>query len=52
VAAGHVIRNRRWLAVAVVIALLAVDIGYGIYLQVYGVKHGIDSGLPQLVNGE
>jgi hypothetical protein len=52
VAAGHVIRNRRWLAAAVVIALLAVDIGYGIYLQVYGVKHGIDSGLPQLVNGE
>jgi len=43
VASGHVLRGRRRLAVAVVALLLAVDIGYGIYLQAYGVKHGLDT---------
>jgi hypothetical protein len=43
VAAAWVVRNRRRLALATVVALLAVDLGYGIYLQAYGVKHGLDS---------
>jgi hypothetical protein len=43
VAAAHVLRGRRRLALATVIALLAVDIGYGVYLDAYGVKHGLDT---------
>ncbi len=43
VAAAWVLRARPRLAVATVVALLAVDVGYGIYLQVYGVQHGIDT---------
>ena len=43
VAAAYVLRGRRRLALATVIVLLAVDIGYGIYLQAYGVKHGLDT---------
>ena len=43
VAAGHVLRGRSRLALATVIVLLAVDVGYGIYLQAYGVKHGLDT---------
>ena len=43
VAAGHVLRPRPRLALAVVLALLAVDIGYGVYLQAYGVQHGLDN---------
>jgi hypothetical protein len=43
VASAHVLRHRPRLALAVVLALLAVDVGYGVYLQVYGVQHGIDT---------
>ena len=43
VAAAWVLRNRPRLAVATVVALLAVDIGYGVYLQAYGVRHGLDT---------
>jgi hypothetical protein len=43
VASAHVLRSRRRLAIVAVAALLAVDIGYGIYLQAYGVKHGLDT---------
>jgi hypothetical protein len=43
VAAGHVLSDRPKLAVTTVVALLAVDIGYGIYLQAYGVHHGLDT---------
>lgn len=43
VAAAWVLRGRHRLAVATVIALLAVDAGYGIYLQAYGVQHGVDT---------
>jgi hypothetical protein len=43
VASGWVLRDRRRLALATVIALLAVDIGYGVYLQAYGVQHGLDN---------
>lgn len=49
VAAAHVIRDRRRLALATVILLFAVDIGYGIYLQVYGVQHGLDTSLSQSI---
>jgi hypothetical protein len=42
VAAAHVIKDRRRLALATVVALLAFDLAYAIYLQEYGVQHGID----------
>ena len=42
VAAATVVRHRRRLALALVITLFALDVGYGIYLQAYGVQHGID----------
>jgi len=42
VAAAHVIKDRRRLALVTVISLLAWDVGYAIYMQVYGVQHGID----------
>jgi hypothetical protein len=41
VATAHVLRGRRRLALVTVIALFALDIGYGVYLQAYGVQHGI-----------
>jgi hypothetical protein len=47
VAAGWVLRPRPRLATLTVIALLAVDIGYGIYLQAYGVTHGLDTPVAQ-----
>lgn len=43
VAAAWVLRSRPRLAVLSVAALLAVDVGYGIYLQVHGVSHGLDT---------
>ncbi len=43
VAAAWVVRDRRRLALVLVIGLFAVDLGYGIYMQAYGVSHGIDS---------
>lgn len=43
VAAGWVLRSRPRLAVATVVALLAMDVGYGVYLQAYGVQHGVDA---------
>lgn len=49
VSAAWVVRNRRRLALALVIGLFALDLGYGIYMQAYGVTHGIDksaSGVP------
>jgi hypothetical protein len=49
VAAGHFVRGRSRLALATVIALLAVDVGYGIYLQVYGVAHGLDTSISRPV---
>lgn len=42
VATGIALIGRRRLAIATVVALLAVDVGYGIYLQAYGVQHGLD----------
>lgn len=43
VAAAHVLRERRRLTIVAVALLLAMDIGYGVYLQAYGVQHGLDS---------
>lgn len=46
VAAAYAVRNRRRLAVATVIGLLALDCGYAVYMQVHGVKHGLDTTAP------
>ena len=43
VAAAWVVRDRRRWALALVVGLLALDLGYAIYMQAYGVSHGIDS---------
>jgi hypothetical protein len=43
VGSAHVLDGRRRLALATVLVLFAVDAGYGIYLQVYGVQHGLDT---------
>ncbi len=41
VAAATVLQGRRRLAILTVTLLLAMDVGYAIYMQVYGVQHGI-----------
>lgn len=46
VAAAYALRERRRLALSAVIALLAMDAGYAVYMQVHGVKHGLDSNGP------
>jgi hypothetical protein len=46
VAAAHVVRHRRGWAAAMVAALLALDLGYAVYMQVHGVRHGIDGTSP------
>jgi hypothetical protein len=46
VAAAYVLRDRRRLALACVVALLAMDVGYAVYMQVHGVRHGLDSSAP------
>jgi hypothetical protein len=46
VAAAYTLRQRRRLAVAAVLALLALDAGYAIYMQVHGVRSGLDSNGP------
>ena len=43
VAAAYVLRGRSRLALGTVVAVLALDIGYGVYLQVHGVQHGLDT---------
>jgi hypothetical protein len=49
VAAATVVRHRRRLALGLVVGLLALDLGYGIYLQAYGVQHGIDQSVNRKV---
>lgn len=49
VAAAWVVRDRRRLALVTVVALFAVDLGYAIYMQEYGVQHGIDSTRPSAI---
>ena len=46
VAAAFVLRDRRRLAIAAVAGLLLVDVGYAVYMEVHGVKHGLDSTAP------
>ena len=49
VAAGWLVRDRRRLALLTVLALLAVDVGYGVYLQVEGTRHldsNVGHGIP------
>jgi hypothetical protein len=46
VSAAWVLRNRRRLGLAAVIGLLAVDVGYAGYMQLHGVRHGLDSTAP------
>ncbi len=41
--AALVLAHRRRLATATVIGLLAVDIGYAVYMQAHGVQHGLDT---------
>lgn len=43
VAAAHVTNHRKRLALATVIALFALDAGYALYMQAYGVQHGIET---------
>ena len=50
VSAALVLKHQRYVALAAVIALLAVDTGYAVYMQVHGVRYGLDrtppSGIP------
>ncbi|HET9075241.1 MAG TPA: hypothetical protein VFN48_11745 [Solirubrobacteraceae bacterium] len=48
VAAGVALRRRPRLAMLLVVALLATDLGYGIYLQTGGVVHGIDHSISHV----
>src|SRR6185312_17483816 len=43
VSAAWVLRDRRRLALLAIVGLLAVDVGYAIYMQFHGVTHGLDS---------
>ncbi len=45
IAAASVLQDRRRLALLTILALCALDIGYAVYMQTYGVKHGIDTTL-------
>jgi hypothetical protein len=49
VAAAHTVRDRRRLALALVVSLFAVDVGYAVYMQTYGVQHGIDSSVDRRI---
>jgi len=40
------LRDRRRLAAATLIALIAVDIGYAGYMQIHGVRYGLDTTGP------
>jgi hypothetical protein len=46
VAGAYVVRQRRRLAVLLVATLFALDLGYAVYMQVHGVKHGLDTTGP------
>jgi hypothetical protein len=49
VAGALVAQHRARLAVATVVALFALDLGYATYMQVYGVKHGIDTSVSSRI---
>jgi hypothetical protein len=46
VAAASVVNHRRKLATALIVGLLALDLGYAVYMDVHGVKHGLDTTGP------
>jgi hypothetical protein len=48
VAAAWAVRDRRRWALALVIGLFALDLGYAIYMQTYGTSHGIDSSVSSV----
>jgi hypothetical protein len=43
VSAAYVLKDRRRLALVAVLALLALDVGYAVYMQVHGVRHGLEN---------
>jgi hypothetical protein len=43
VSAAYVLKDRRRLALVAVAALLALDVGYVVYMQVHGVRHGLEN---------
>lgn len=43
VAAAHVLADRRRLAAVVIAVLLALDLGYAVYMQAHGVRHDLES---------
>ena len=47
VAAAYAVRDRRRLATLTIAGLLALDLGYAIYMQAYGVTHGIEPRIGQ-----
>lgn len=46
VSGAYMLRNRRTLATATIVAFLMLDIGYAGYMQLHGVKHDLDSTAP------
>jgi hypothetical protein len=48
VAAASVLRHHRRLAVATVVALFLVDAGYAVYMETYGLKHGVENSVPHV----
>jgi hypothetical protein len=49
VATAKVVQHRRRLAIVTVIALFALDTGYAVYMQTYGLQHGIDSSVNRRI---
>jgi hypothetical protein len=43
VSAAFVLQDRRRLTVAVVAALFALNVGYAVYMQVHGIRHGLEN---------
>jgi hypothetical protein len=46
VAAAHTLRRHRRLTVLTIACLLALDLGYAVYMQIHGVVHSLDSTAP------
>jgi hypothetical protein len=49
VAAALVLKHQRRVALTTIIALLAVDTGYAVYMQAYGVQRGLDTNPPSAI---
>jgi hypothetical protein len=48
VASASVLRQGRRLAVAVIVALFLVDVGYAVYMETYGLKHGVENSVSHV----